>query len=437
MAAILRKLARFAAGAALTAAALASASVPAARAGVPFEPTNGRPLRLYLDCDSDFCDFDFFKRELAWVDWVRDRADADVTVLVATRATTGGGTEATLYVMRAPGAGPAADTLRVISPPAASPDVGRRLVVRTLAAALARDLAVRPEGERLRVTMAPPSEAAAPAVPTRDPWNHWVYKLGTNAYANGEKSYHFLSLYSSVTASRVTDREKLALGLSQRYSESRYTFDDGSGYTSLTRGWTSNGQWVRSLHPRWSAGASWVVYSSSYTNMHLSMGGGPAVEYDVWPYAESSRRALTLGYQVRVSRAKYEAVTLYGKTAETLMSHAMDVTLAQKQTWGTLNFGVSGSQYLHDTSKYRASLSTNADLRLVRGLSIEGYAYLTAIHDQLSLPRGDASDSQVLARQRQLATSYEYYASLGITYRFGSIFDSVVNQRLENTLGFL
>lgn len=436
MAAILRKLALFAGGA-LFAVAFASACAPVARAQAFTEPTDGRPLRLYLDCDSDFCDFDFFKRELAWVDWVRDRADADVTVLVATRATNGGGTEATLYVMRAPGAGPVADTLRVITPPAASPDVGRRLVVRTLAAALARDMAVRPEGDRLRVTMASPPEAAGPAAPARDPWNHWVYKLSTNLYGNGEQSYHYLTVYSSVTGSQVTELQKLGVSVGQSYSESRYRFDDGSRFTSLTRSWNGRALWVRSLGPRWSAGASVSGYSSSYSNVRWSAGAGPAVEYDVWPYAESSRRALTLGYQVRVSHSEYEETTLYGKDAETLESHGLDVNLAQKQTWGTLNFGVAGSQYLHDTSKYRASLSTNADLRLVRGLSISGYAYLTAIHDQLALRRGDAPDSEVIARQRQLATSYDYYASLGITYRFGSIFDSVVNQRLENTLGSL
>ena len=39
-------------------------------------------LRMFLDCPTFFCDMDFFRRQIGFVDYVRDRRDADVHVLV-------------------------------------------------------------------------------------------------------------------------------------------------------------------------------------------------------------------------------------------------------------------------------------------------------------------------------------------------------------------
>lgn len=403
----------------------------------PPGPAPPRRLRLHLDCPDGACDFDFLKRELAWVDWVHDRADADVSVLLATRDTGSGGTEATYFVSRPRGGGPASDTLRVFSPVTASGDAARRQIARTLAAALARDVAIRPEGEGLSLTLTSPEGRPTDAPPPRDPWNHWVYKIGTNGYLNGESSYRSYYLYSTLSASRVTETRKMGLSVGQSYSENRYRFDDGSSFTSLTRSWNTRGLYVKSLTPHWSAGASAGASSSSFANQDLNARVGPAIEYDVWPYSESARRSLTFGWQLNTSWVDYRDVTLYDRTSEWLVSHELTTTLVQRQPWGTLDVGVTGSQYVHDGTKYRVTVNTNADLKLWRGFSLEGYLYAARIRDQLSLRRGDASESEVIARQRQLATAYEYYASFGVTYRFGSIFDSVVNDRLKNTLGAL
>jgi hypothetical protein len=166
-----------------------------------------------------------------------------------------------------------------------------------------------------------------------------------------------------------------------------------------------------------------------------SVGASPALEYDVFPYSESSRRELTLGYVIGPRAVHYVDVTLYGKTRETLWSHTFDATLSLRQPWGSLTLDGTAAQYLHDASKYRLSGYTQASLKLVRGLSLDFYASGSQIHDQLGLPRGGASDAQVIARQRQLATAYQYYGTVGVSYTFGSIFQSVVNPRLDNSLG--
>jgi hypothetical protein len=60
----------------------------------PAPPPQGALLRVYLDCGP--CDTDFLRRNVAFVDYVRDRAQAEVHVLVTTQGTGGGGRSWTL-----------------------------------------------------------------------------------------------------------------------------------------------------------------------------------------------------------------------------------------------------------------------------------------------------------------------------------------------------
>ncbi len=68
----------------------------AAGQGSPAIQPLDRPLRVFLDCRTGGCDQEFFRTELAWIDHVRDRKDADVHVLVTAQGTGGGGTEYTV-----------------------------------------------------------------------------------------------------------------------------------------------------------------------------------------------------------------------------------------------------------------------------------------------------------------------------------------------------
>ena len=51
------------------------------------------------------------------------------------------------------------------------------------------------------------------------------------------------------------------------------------------------------------------------------------------------------------------------------------------------------------------------------------------IADQIGLKKQEASTEEVLLRLQQLATGYSYFVDFGITYSFGSIFNSTVNPR--------
>lgn len=70
--------------------------VPATLSGQETPPAQQtEALRVFLDCQTFFCDFDHFRREIAFVNWMRDRQDAQVHILGTGQGTGGGGREFT------------------------------------------------------------------------------------------------------------------------------------------------------------------------------------------------------------------------------------------------------------------------------------------------------------------------------------------------------
>jgi hypothetical protein len=76
------------------------------------------------------------------------------------------------------------------------------------------------------------------------------------------------------------------------------------------------------------------------------------------------------------------------------------------------------------------------EVRVFRGFSLNADVTYARVRDQLSIPARGATEEEILLRRRQLQTSYEFNLEFGVTYRFGSIFNSVVNPRFRRDFGF-
>jgi len=74
-------------------AALIVIPTAAAAAQPANDPAREEALRVFLDCHS--CDFDYLRREIPFVNYVRDRKDAELHILVTTQFTGSGGVEYT------------------------------------------------------------------------------------------------------------------------------------------------------------------------------------------------------------------------------------------------------------------------------------------------------------------------------------------------------
>jgi len=90
---------------------------------------------------------------------------------------------------------------------------------------------------------------------------------------------------------------------------------------------------------------------------------------------------------------------------------------------------LSGGSYLDDWSQNRVTLFGSLNIRVVKGLQANFFGSYGRLRDQLYLPKEGATDEEVLLRLKQLQTSYRYFASVGLSYTFGSIFNNIVNPR--------
>ena len=398
---------------------------PAAPAAVP-------AVRVFVDCNNG-CDSTYIRKELNFVDHVRDKEVADVHILITTEGAGGGGRLYTISFMGLRGFAGTNDVATYLTQQADTDDDIRRGLVRVLKLGLIRYVTAPSVRDSLDVTYRPPRQQDQAAQTTFDPWNFWVFRLRGNASTSGEESETTVRLSSSVTASRVTEAWKLSASYSGNYRRSRYSFEDEDeeDYVAISRDSSANGLIVKSLGAHWGAGGRLSMATSTYNNQKLTLAALPAIEYNIYPYDESTRRQFTFTYSLGLRRFNYHELTIYEKTEETAFSHAFAVNWDMQEPWGNLDLRFDASQYIPDGYRYRLAIDGDADVRLFKGFSLSLSGSASRIRNQIYLPAEGATDEEVLLRLRQIATGYDYYFSVGFSYTFGSVFNNVVNARLS------
>lgn len=396
------------------------------------QPAPLQSVKVFIDCLNVSCDSDFLRTDISFVDHVRDRKDADVHVLITSEGTGGGGQKYTISVIGL-GAYDGVDHLmHYVGGAAETPDELRRGLAGAIKLGLVHYVAGTPAGSGLRVSYEKPEGRAA--AESRDPWDHWYMRSSLNVYSNGERSTNSTETYGSVGASRVTDPLKIDVSANVSYGRGRYTVGDGEpDIVNISRTVNLNALAVFSLTPHWSAGLRASASRSTYYNQRLVLRATPAIEYNVYPYSESTRRQFTLNYSAGFRRFRYDQETIFDKTRETRPLQSLLASGTFKQPWGSFYASVEATQFLNDFSKNRLVLYSSTSVRVFKGFSVRFFGDIERIRDQIYLSKGGASVDEILLRRRQLATSYSYYMSFGFSYSFGSIHNNIVNTRFESS----
>jgi hypothetical protein len=420
---MIRRTARYVT--ALVCASLVTAALAAAQPAQ--SPARTSPIRIFLDCGF-FCDEDFLKREITFVDYMRDRRDADVHLLITTRDTGGGGTEYTLKFIGLGSFAGVEQTLQYAATQISTADERRKALAEVIKQGLVRYESESPQSQRLKITFTPEQGATKPTAAT-DPWNLWVFRTNVGGSFNGEQSTKSRSIRGSASANRTTDDWRLNFSANTDYRKETFDLSETDTFESITRSSGGDATVVKSLTQHWSAGLLGSAQSSTFLNYDLRLRIAPGIEYNIFPYSQSTRRMLTLQYTVGVDSHNYREETIYEKTIEKLADHKLSTALSLRQPWGTASGSVDLSQYLTDPHKYSVSAFGATNLRLFKGFSLNLFTQLSRTRDQIYLPKGEATPEEILVRQRQLATGYQYFLNFGISYSFGSIFNNIVNPR--------
>jgi hypothetical protein len=402
------------------------------RAQEPVGNTTQEALSVFEDCNAPNCDFDHLRREITWVNWVRDREDSDVHLLVTSQRTGGGGLTYTVDFIGRRGFVGIQKSLLYTSTNTDTDSEVRDGLTRTIALGLVQFVETSPLAPLLDVVYRAPQTRVVQREED-DPWNLWVFRFSGNGSLEAEQQEKGYSLRGSANADRVSEALKINFSLSGRYNRDEFDYDDEEEtYVNISEDYTANLLMVWSLTDHWSLGGRTTANRSTFLNRDLAVSGGPTVEFNIFPYQESTRRSITFRYSLEVAAFNYEAETVDGKTKETLPRHSLLVAAAIQQPWGEVFGSVEGIQYLHDPKTHRINTSLNIEYRLFRGLSLDVFGSFDRIKDQFNLPVEDLTEEEILLRRRERETDYRFDIGVGFSYRFGSKFANIVNPRMES-----
>jgi hypothetical protein len=411
------------------------------------QETSGRP-RVFLDCNGRDCNSQYFRTEIAWVNWVNDREVADVHVIFTSTSTGAGGNEYQLDLLGRAAQSDYTDAMRYQSLPTDTERERLDALTDALAIGLARFASaagytglVRIDGvEQAGVD---PRARVVSQDEVSDPWNLWVFRLNAGGNLQGESNSQEKRLNGGFNASRVTPTWKFNLGSNVDYNERQYDLEDGSVFFDQRTDWGVRPYLVYALSDRWSIGARGEVARMTRFNQDFRLEVTPALEYSFFPYEEATRHALTVSYRIGPAYRRYIEETLFAETAETRWEQSLELDLSERQPWGEAGASISASNFLFlpDTDLYadglyNVSLNGNLQVRIIRGLSVELQGNIGWVQDQIYLSAGGVSDEERLLRLQQQQTDFQYGVQVGFSVQFGSIYNNVVNNRLNRTQGF-
>ncbi|HAX92746.1 MAG TPA: hypothetical protein DCY25_02155 [Bacteroidales bacterium] len=371
---------------------------------------------------------DYVRKEIPYVNYVRDIRDAGVYIISTSQRTGSGGYEYTYFLVGQHEFEGMRDTISFVTTPDETTEGYRQKMVRTLKMGLVRYVARTPLAQYMNISFSQPLSETV----TGDKWKSWVFKGSLSSYLTGEKTYKYYYLTGNLAAAKITEKWKIDINARYNTNASEYIIGE-STVTSKSKTKYVTGLVVRSISDHWSYGGSTTVGSSSYSNKRLYYNLMPGIEYDLFPYSESTRRQMRVLYSAGISLVEYADTTIYDKIRENLFLHTLSASYEVIQKWGSIDFTLQYSNYLHDWSKNNLSFNGYFNFRIAKGLSLNFGGGASMIHDQINLVKQDLTYDEILLQRKEIATQYEYYLNFGLSYTFGSIYNNVVNPRFGNS----
>ncbi len=420
------------------------ASAAAARAMVRTAP------RVHVECELGVpCAQGVLRAEINWVDWMDEPDGAEVHVLVS--GVNGGEDPAVQgYTLDFAGQGRFAhlsDELRFAAAPEDDPAAIQGGLSQTLRmglmryaveAGLGQDMVLGFNPSVPLAELADPLGGTASAGPATvstasvyDPWDFWTFRAGLSGNVDIQESRQNYRLNPSLSADRITEDWKLQFSAS--HNVNRETIELTNRTVRNDRdSWNLSALIVRSLGGHMSTGVDVEARNSVQNNQRSRITVAPGIEWNYYPYAESTRRQLLAHYAVGVQLSNYAEETIFGVTSETNPIHKIGIQYRQSEGWGNAGISADAFQYLHARGLYSVGLSGNLSFRVVRGLDLNLNASSSWIRNEIHIPAGDLSEEDVLLGRQALPTGYNYQFSVGLGYRWGSAFSNIVNARFPS-----
>ena len=386
-------------------------------------------VRLFIDCD--FCDMNYIRREIPYVNYVREVKEAQLYLRETQQNTGSGGREYSFFFTGQGEYKGLTDTLIYASRPDDTHDQTRNGRTNMMKMGLMRYVARTPIFKEVNIQHLGKGKEEM----VSDKWDNWVFKLETRPRFESEESRKEFSFWNSFNTTKITPDWKIEFDLDHRLSRTKYIYEDETFINDKTQIQFEN-LIVKSIGAHWSAGTRIELLTSSFSNIKFKADLFPSIEYNFFPYSESTHHQHRFLYGIGASLNQYNDTTIYEKTKENLGQQQLQIAYQVQEKWGSINISLEGSNYLNDFSKNKIELEGSVNIRIIKGLSFSIRGGIARLHDQLSLSKGELSEADILLQLQEMASAYRVDGSVGFTYSFGSIFNNVVNPRFGNGGGY-
>lgn len=394
-------------------------------------------LSIFVDCSNTWCDLTYIRSEIKGVNFSLDNQAADVHILITSLQNGSGGSSFQMIFYGQQSFSGRSDTLFFDTDRNSTEAEIRETLLYFLKSGLVPYLIRTKDAKNLIIGFKESTDSSknSNAVTSEiDPWNYWVFKLGANGNINADANYQSSRFSSNIAAIRTTDKWKYGFIINGSKNQSTYSYDDGTGefkYKVKNQDLSVYHYLVGSINQHWSWTYNTRLNQNTFSNYKLRSQFAAGVEYNIFPYKEVNNSLLTISYLLRLRDQLYYDTTIYNKLHDRFLTQAINVRLNKNQKWGNLSIGLYGEQFLNDRQFYNIGLDCDASIRISGGLFFNVYAFGGVTRDQVFLPKGNATPQEVLARQRQLASGFNYFSGFGLNYRFGSKLNNFVNERFN------
>ncbi|MDX1478983.1 MAG: hypothetical protein R3301_14820 [Saprospiraceae bacterium] len=384
--------------------------------------------KVFLDCQTR-CYFEHIRTELDYVNFVRDRQESEVYLQLSSRRTGAGGREYTLLAIGQGRFEGMRDTTNFFGAPDITDDAQQNLITKGVTNGILPFFLKTDLARYVTVSVDLPDDQQLAIEDQEDPWNYWVFRLGGNMHYSEVETSQDLFFGGSVSASRVTNENKFWTDFDFDYSQNKFELEDGEEFVSIQRSGSWDLLYVKSISDHWSIGGFANAWSNTFSNYNLALSINPAIEYNLFPYAESTKRQFTFLYRIGPRYNNYVDSTIFNVTEEWTFRQNISIGYERLEPWGQIELYLNFGNYLHDFNLLSLSFRPRIEWNIAKGLNLDLGANFSLIRDQLNIVKSEVTDEERLLRIKQLKTNYRRNGFIGLSYRFGSVNNNVVNTR--------
>ncbi|HLN22004.1 MAG TPA: DUF481 domain-containing protein [Bacteroidales bacterium] len=383
-------------------------------------------INFYIECED--CDPDYIRQEMSFISFVRDPNLADVHILVTESNTGSGGHKYFLSFIGKKEFEGRDYEYTTNSGPNDTDDQIRKNLNKIFITGILQYYSGTDFMNNLEIEVSETANRKADQMNIEDPWRKWIFTFSNSGEFEKEQSQNQYGIVTEGGIKKTREEWKTSLTGTYQLDIENYSNDD-TVISNRQNEWELSYRFIKSLSEHWSSRVYAESSASTFLNIKNHYAGSAGIEYNFFPWKESNRRIFAIRYDLRAAHNRYIEETIYGKVSEALISQSAEMHLEVVEPWGQVSLSLEGSHLFKDFSKNRLTFETDISWRLSKNFSVFCNIESDMVHDQVYLPKGDASIEDILLRRRKLATTYEMRGRAGLRFVFGSIYDNVVNER--------